>query len=110
LIIKVRRESLTPELQFSRGFLYSFIGLSALEEAYSERVEDMIAHSKDEFRVSWISLFMQMSAWSLLVIGGLYMVFGLCCLNAIRTRVYRNHKEKWDTYREAMRIYRQQNP
>jgi len=70
----------------------------------------MIAHAKDEFRVSWISLFMQLSAWALLIIGGLYMIFGLCCLNGLRNRVYRIHKEKWDTYREAMRIYRQENP
>jgi hypothetical protein len=81
-----------------------------LEEAYSERVEDMIAHAKDQFHVSWISLFMQISAWALLAIGGVYMLLGLCCLHALRKRVYRNHKVKWETYREAMRIYRQENP
>lgn len=95
---------------FSRGFLYSFIGLSALEEAYSERVDDMIAHQKDQFHVSWLSLFMQVSSWVMLVLGCIYMLFGLCCLKVLRDKLYRNHKEKWQIYREALKSYNQMNP
>jgi predicted membrane protein len=96
--------------QFSRGFLYSFIGLSALEEAYSERVLDMIAHAKDQFHVSWFSLFIQISSWMMLALGIIYMLIGLCCLKTLRDKVKAENKEKWETYREAMRVYRQTNP
>jgi hypothetical protein len=63
----------------SRGFLYSFLGLSCLEEAYSERVKEMVAHSRDQFHVAWFSLFMQVSSWMMLGLGIPYMLLGVCC-------------------------------
>ena len=90
--------------------MYSFIGLSALQEAYSERVLDMIAHANDQFHVSWLSLFMQISSWMMLSIGILYMLIGICCLKALRDKLKEDHKNKWETYRDAMRVYRELNP
>ena len=95
---------------FSRGFLYSFLGLSCLEEAYSERVKDMVVHSKEQFHVSWISLFMQMSSWMMLALGILYMLLGMCCLKLLRDKLKDQDKEKWATYRDAMKLYRRENP
>jgi hypothetical protein len=95
---------------FSRGFLYSFLGLSCLEEAYSERIKDMLVHSKDQFHVSWISLFMQVSSWMMLALGILYMLLGMCCLKLLRDKLKDQDKEKWATYREAMKLFRQTNP
>jgi hypothetical protein len=70
----------------------------------------MIAHSKDQFHVSWFSLFMQISSWMMLSLGIIYMLIGLCCLKALRDKVKKEHKQKWETYREAMRVYRETNP
>ena len=95
---------------FSRGFLYSFLGLSCLEEAYSERVKDMVVHSKEQFHVSWISLFMQISSWMMLALGILYMLLGMCCLKLLRDKLKDEDKEKWATHREAMKLYRRENP
>lgn len=104
------RDASFLQTYLSRGFLYSFIGLSALEEAYSERVADMIAHSKEQFYISWFSLFMQVSSWMMLALGIIYMLFGLCCLKALRDKLKKAEQEKWETYREAMKVYREANP
>ena len=95
---------------FSRGFLYSFMGLSCLEEAYSERVKDMVAHAKEEFHVSWVSLFMQVSSWMMLGLGILYMIMGLCCLKLLRDKLKLSHQQSWSEYREQMKIYRANHP
>eukprot|EP00934_Nitzschia_sp_Nitz4_P008325 Nitzschia sp. Nitz4//scaffold36_size144017//39191//40152//NITZ4_003075-RA/size144017-snap-gene-0.189-mRNA-1//1//CDS//3329549423//8315//frame0 len=94
----------------SRGFLYSFIGLSALDEAYEERITDMIAHAREQFHVSWYSFFLQFAAWLMLVLGVLYMCLGVCCLNLLRDRVKRQRREDLQSYHEAMQDYNRGTP
>ena len=94
----------------SRGFLYSFIALSSLEEAYSERVKDMVAHARDQFHVAWFSLFMQVSSWMMLSLGVLYMLVGVCCMKQLRDKLVRQDRERWAAYREAMKVWRRENP
>lgn len=80
-----------------------------MDEAYSERLADMIAHARDQFHVSWFSLFMNISAWMMLALGFVYMVLGACCLKALRDKLKRDQKAEWAAYKEAMRVYRYQN-
>ena len=93
---------------FSRGFLYSFLGISCLEEAYSERVKDMVAHARDQFHVAWFSLFMQVSSWMMLALGLSYMVFGLCCLKRFRDMMAEDYRQHWADYKEALKVYKSQ--
>jgi len=46
------RDSTLLQQFFSRGFLYSFLGLICVEEAYSERVREIVSN-KDQFHVGW---------------------------------------------------------
>ena len=89
------------------GFLYSFLGLSCLQEAYSERVNDVVEHSDERFHVSWLPLFMQVSSWMMAALGAVYMILGLCCMKVIRDRMTKEHRERMETYREAMKIYKE---
>jgi hypothetical protein len=90
----------------SRGFLYSFMGLSCLEEAYSERIQDMVAHARDRFHVAWFSLFMQVSSWMMLGLGITYMLLGVCCLKRLRDKVVQTDRAQWAAYRDAVRDYK----
>mmetsp|Transcript_14321 Transcript_14321/g.23170 ORF Transcript_14321/g.23170 Transcript_14321/m.23170 type:complete len:343 (+) Transcript_14321:1008-2036(+) len=92
-----------------RGFLYSFLGLTCLQEAYSERVDDMIAHASDKFHVAWFALFLQVSAWSLCILGALYFAMGLFCLKRFRDKLVHEHRAKWSLYRQEMKEFLQQN-
>lgn len=94
----------------SRGFLYSFIASSCLEEAFSELVKDMAAHSREQFHIAWFSLFMQVSSWMMLCLGAVYMLLGLCCLKGVRDKMVKKDRERWETYYEAMELYRSENP
>jgi hypothetical protein len=97
------RNAIFLQTYVSRGFLYSFLGLTCLEEAYSERVNDMLAHANEKFHVAWFALFLQVSAWSLCVLGVLYFVMGVFCLKRLRDKYVKDDRTKWKEYREALK-------
>ena len=85
----------------SRGFLYSFIGLIGVQEAYSERVEELVGHANDRFHVAWVPTFMQISSWIMVATGYIYMLMGLCCLKGLRDRLRENFRLRLKDYNEA---------
>lgn len=101
----------SPLLQnfWSRGFIYSFVGLVCTTEAYSERVDDLITHSSERFYIGWAPVFMQVVATLMLAVGVVYMLLGLCCLRRFREKLKQKEKELWQKYREDMRTWRRQH-
>lgn len=91
----------------SRGFIYSFLGLICVEEAYSERVRDIVSHGKDEFHVGWLAIFMQISSWVMLGVGALYMLLGVFCLRGLRDRLHRKEQDDWKKYRENLKVWKE---
>lgn len=92
------------QVYFSRGFIYSFLGVSALQESYSERVKDMANHEHDTFYFSWLGLFMQVSSWMMFALGAIYMLFSLCCLKRLRDKLTDDHRRKERHFEEAKRM------
>lgn len=105
LKVPLIRSSPLMQNYFSRGFIYSFIGLVCVEESYSERIKDSIT-ARDAFHVGWIAIFMQISSWFMLGVGLVYMLFGMCCLKRLRDRLKQNEIEAWRKYREDMKDYK----
>lgn len=106
--VPLLRGSALLQPYLSRGFLYSFLGLICVEEAYSERVKDMMSNSnRDEFHISWAPLFMQVTAWLVLSCGVIYMLLGICCLKRLRDRMQQNEIDAWRKYRENLREWQQ---
>jgi hypothetical protein len=93
----------------SRGFGYSFLGATCLEQAYNERVNDMMAHADDEFHIAWFSLLIQIAAWALCLIGVLYFVMGLFCLKRLRDRLVHADRARRKAYKEAMAQFRREH-
>ena len=93
---------------FSRGFIYSFIGLVCVEESYSERIRDMV-HQKDQFSVGWAAIFMQISSWCMLSVGITYMVLGLFCLKGLRDRLKQKEIDEWKQYRKELKEWKELN-
>jgi len=99
----VRRSALLKPF-FSRGFLYSFLGLICVEEAYSERVKDIVSHAaSDEFHVGWAAIFMEVTSWLMLSCGVVYLLLGMCCMKGLRDRIKQNEIDAWKKYREEMK-------
>ena len=92
---------------WSRGFIYSFIGLVCTTEAYSERVDDLMTHSSQRFYIGWGPVFMQVTSWMMFATGAVYMMLGLCCLRGLRDKMKQKEKEDWKQYRTDMRAWRQ---
>ncbi|KAG7365228.1 COPI associated protein [Nitzschia inconspicua] len=103
------RQSVFLQTYASRGFLYSFLGLTCLEEAYSERVNDMLAHSNEKFHVAWFALFLQVSAWSLCALGVVYFIMGLFCMKRVRDKLVKDYRERWKEYREALKEWKKEH-
>jgi len=100
------RESNLLQRFFSRGFVYSFVGLICVEEAYSERIRDIVGH-KDDFHVGWAAIFMNISSWFMLGTGALYMLMGVCCLKRLKDRLRDNEVEAWRKYRKDMKEWKE---
>lgn len=103
--LPIVRESQILQNYCSRGFLYSFIGIICLEEAYSERVKGLLANvtnADGSFHVAWAALFMEFSAWLMLALGMLYMALGVLCLKILRDRMVEREKKHWKRYRQEL--------
>lgn len=106
LPIPFLRDSNLFQRYLSRGFLYSFLGLICLEEAYSERVRDIVKKSSSLDNVGWAAIFMQLSSWLMLAVGCLYMLMGVCCLKGLRDRLKEREQREWREYREALKRWK----
>ena len=84
---------------FSRGLLYTFLGVIVMEEAYSGRIDDMVHQSSSDFHVAWAPLFMQISSWFVFVIGCTYMLLGMCCLQLFRDDLDQKHQQQVEEFR-----------
>jgi hypothetical protein len=108
LPVPILRDSNLFQGYFSRGFLYSFLGLICLEEAYSERVRDIVRKSQSSVdRVGWAPIFMQLSSWLMLAVGCVYMLMGICCLKRLRDRLKEKEQQEWKEYREAIKRWKE---
>mmetsp|Transcript_1948 Transcript_1948/g.2646 ORF Transcript_1948/g.2646 Transcript_1948/m.2646 type:complete len:176 (-) Transcript_1948:137-664(-) len=88
------------QMYFSRGFLFTFLGIIGQEEAYSGRITDMLQNAGDELHVAWAALFMQITSWALFSIGCIYLMGGLCCIKVLRDKLEKDHKKRVEEYKE----------
>lgn len=99
--IPLVRDSQILQQYISRGFLYSFIGIICLEEAHSERVLGLLTDTAG-FHILWAALFMEVSAWSMLGMGMLYMALGILCMKILRDRMAEREERIWSRYRKEV--------
>ena len=108
LPVPVVRNSTLLNAFWSRGFIYSFIGLVCTTEAYSERVDDLMLHSNQRFYIGWGPVFMQVSSWLMFAIGAVYMLLGMCCLRGWRDKMKQKEKDDWKQYRQDLKAWKKQ--
>lgn len=97
----------SPLLQhyLTRGLLYTFLALVAMNDANVSGIQDMQKHEKQLEYVPWTAVFTEMVAWPLFLVGHAYMLMGLCCMNSYRERLSRTYQEEVEEYQETMREY-----
>lgn len=81
-----------------RGFLYSFIGLIGMEQDLAIRVEEISAGSASvlgpDFLTLFAMLFINITAWTMISVGILYIVLGMFCLQGLYERIEKDYREK----------------
>jgi len=88
----------------TRGFVYTFFGLICFEEAYSEKAHKMLEKAESSssiLTVSWFATSNRLAAFSLLSMGILYFLMGICCLQTIRNQFIYGDRATWKAYRNA---------
>ena len=52
--------------------------------------------------VPWLGIFIFMSSIPLIVLGLLYVILGVLCLQGVRDRLQREHEERLEEYRQQL--------
>jgi hypothetical protein len=79
---------------WSRGIVYSFIGLIGVEQSIALRV-DMLHMAHIESMLSQVvSLLLHLSSWAMVCLGGLYFAMGLLCMQYLRDRLYAEEQKR----------------
>jgi hypothetical protein len=98
-----------------RGFLYSFIGLIGMEQDLAIRVEEISAGSASvlgpDFLTLFAMLFINITAWTIIGVGILYMLLGIVCMQGLYDRLEKEHREKvseWKRKRNVEEKFRKQ--
>ena len=68
-----------------RGWIYSFLGLVGMEEAFAVLVSD--SSTSNILGSDLISIFVQLSSWGMVVIGVVYFVLGLLFMRSLKEKV-----------------------
>mmetsp|Transcript_4361 Transcript_4361/g.8852 ORF Transcript_4361/g.8852 Transcript_4361/m.8852 type:complete len:408 (-) Transcript_4361:85-1308(-) len=84
-----------------RGIFYIFLSIICFEQSIVVRALDADRHASTSSRF-FDGIFIVLSAWVMLIVGGTYVVFGIFCLQRVMERVRREEKERWDEYREEV--------
>mmetsp|Transcript_16557 Transcript_16557/g.23356 ORF Transcript_16557/g.23356 Transcript_16557/m.23356 type:complete len:309 (-) Transcript_16557:38-964(-) len=108
------KEGKTFQSWISKGFLYLFIGLVGMEESYMVLVEDLQQQEKTHFRQkhqydevhvsSWAALAISGASLVMVVLGCLYVLFGLCCMRKWRDTLRHDYLEALQAYHERNNI------
>ena len=91
----------------SRGILYSFVGLAAYTEGDSAEILDLHYHhhlsNEERFAyVPWMALLIEFSALPLMILGFVYMLLGVCCLQPVRDRLEQQYQDHVKEYQEII--------
>uniref|UniRef100_A0A7S1ZNF7 Uncharacterized protein n=1 Tax=Trieres chinensis TaxID=1514140 RepID=A0A7S1ZNF7_TRICV len=77
-----------------RGMIYSFMGLVGMEQSTA-------VLAKEPFHQLFVSLFIRISSWALVVMGGIYFVMGVLCMKGLRDKVRDEYREKCEEERQT---------
>ena len=80
-----------------RGIFYIFLGIVCFEQSIVVRALDEARHASTSSRF-FDGIFIVISAWFMLVVGIVYILFGIFCIQRIMERVRIDEKEKWQEY------------
>ena len=84
-----------------RGILYVFLALVSFEQTIVVRALDEAKHASTSSRF-FDGFFIVLSAWIMLIVGAMYVLFGLFCLQRVMERVREDEREKWTAYYEEL--------
>jgi len=77
-----------------RGYLYTYFGLVGMEESATAIENETYYQLHEQLTGTVASMFIQISSWALIVLGALYILLGLCCMEGVSKRLREKYKEK----------------
>ena len=80
-----------------RGWIYSFLGLVGMEEAFAVLVSD--SSTNNVLGSDLISIFIQLASWGMVLIGVLYFGLGILCMRRLKEKVRKDYYAAKDRHR-----------
>lgn len=90
---------------FSRGFLYTFLGVVCLEQSVAVKYRGA-ALNKAVFTLGWPALFMSVSAYVIIGVGAVYMFFGVLCIGPCKRGMERQYSQRMEAHRQEKKEQR----
>lgn len=84
-----------------RGVFYIFLAIICFEQSIVVRALDEARHASTSNRF-FDSIFIVVSGWFMLIVGVVYILFGIFCIQRVMERVRKDEKEKWKEYYEKV--------
>jgi len=84
-----------------RGIFYVFLSTICFEQSIVVRALDAARNASTSSRF-FDGIFIVLSAWFMLVVGVVYILLGLFCIQKVMERVRKDEKEKWKEYYELV--------
>jgi hypothetical protein len=79
---------------WSRGIVYSFVGLIGVEQSIALRVDMLHMDHVESMLSQMVSLLLHLSSWAMVCMGGLYFVLGLLCMQYLRDRLFAEEQKR----------------
>jgi hypothetical protein len=95
------QESLVSQSYLTRGLLYTFLALVAMNDA---EFSGQLSIVRDVKSVPWTAIFTELTAWPIYVVGHVYILLGVCCCanKQYRDGLTRTFQQQLKEYREAI--------
>ena len=84
-----------------RGVFYIFLAIICFEQNIVVRMNDEKRHASTSSRF-FDGIFIVISAWCMMLLGVIYILLGMFCIQKVMERVRRDEKEKWKEYYEKV--------
>ena len=84
---------------WSRGIVYSFVGLVGVEQSIALRVDMLHTTVIDSMWSQTVSLLLHLSSWIMVCLGALYFFMGIFCLQILRDRVFKEEEKREERYK-----------
>lgn len=97
--VPIIQTSFVSQSYLTRGLLYAFLALVAMNDAAFSGQLELV---RNVLSVPWASIFTELTAWPIFIVGHVYILLGVCCAKPFRDGLNKTYQEQLTEYHRAI--------